>query len=308
MGYLRPHFLPILLLTAGFCALAQSPPAVTAPQAPSVPAPTTQTPPPPTPLPPSRAAEAERPPYSSFSDVSIGLSFWETRAQPFLRIGTGFDLTTGTTGNLDFTRKEAPTVGAEVNIPVGKGSMLRVNYWHLRVAGNSYITTPSTLFSQSLNPGDFVNLNYKIQNLKFTWDYLSYPYPPENSKFRIRFLFEGQYTTITPTINAPLKVDASGNPLPVSAQATQWFIYPALGAAIERSLTRRFRLEFKGSGFALPRHSTLWDAEASANYRVNSRLEVVLEGRDFHFRTTPQKDEYMHATLPAIGLGVRWYP
>ena len=34
----------------------------------------------------------------------------------------------------------------------------------------------------------------------------------------------------------------------------------------------------------------------------------ILEGRDFHFRTTPQKDEYMHATLPAIGLGVRWYP
>lgn len=303
MEYLRPYFLPIPLLTAGFCALAQTPPPATAPQTPSVQAPAPQTAPP-----PPRAVEAERPPYSSFSDVSIGLSFWETRAQPFLRMGKGFDLTTGTTGNLDFTRKQAPTIGAEVNIPVGKGSMLRVDYWHLRVAGNSYITTPSTLFSQSLNPGDFVNLNYKIQNLKFSWDYLAYPFPAEDSKFRLRWLFEGQYTTITPTINAPLKVDSSGNAAPVSAQATQWFIYPSLGAAVERSLTRRFRLELKGSGFALPHHATLWDAEASANYRVNSRLEVVLQGRDFHFRTTPQKDEYMHATLPAVGLGLRWYP
>jgi hypothetical protein len=220
MDYLRPHYLPIVLLTAGFCVLAQTSPPATA----------TQTPPPATaPLTPSAQAPApaprtvqtdEKPPYSSFGDVSIGLFFWETHVQPFLKQGAAFDTTSLTSGDLVFPRRDAPTVGVDVNIPIGKGSMLRLDYFHLRAAGNTYVTTASTLFGQSLNPGDFVNVNYKIQNVKFSWDYLAYPFPAEDSKFRLRFLFEGQYTTITPTINAPLKVDAAGNSAPVSAAGT----------------------------------------------------------------------------------------
>ena len=128
----------------------------------------------------------------------------------------------------------------------------------------------------------------------------------EGSTFRVRTLFEAQYTSIHTNVNGPNEVNASGNAAPVSSAGTDWFVYPSFGLGAEKLFSKNFRWEACASGFILPHRSTIWDADTSFNYR-RGRQEVVAGGEGFPFQTLPQRVEYVAATLPGAYVGVRWY-
>jgi len=240
--------------------------------------------------------------------LSLELSYWLTRGTPRL-FGGAADPST-LPGNLKYpgTSKAAP--GVVISFPAGRHNTLRFSYFRTKGDGNTTATTSSTFFSTDYAPGDYLATSYKLQNAKISWDYLSFPFPVDPSRLQVKTLWEVQYTGITTSIDAPLKpiaFDSTGAPISNTATGTRWFIYPTFGLAIEKALSRNFRLEARGSGFGFPHRSVVWDVEASAVWRMG-RFEVVAGVRDFHFKTSPKKDQYLLATLPGAYVGLRYYP
>jgi hypothetical protein len=84
-------------------------------------------------------------------------------------------------------------------------------------------------------------------------------------------------------------------------------MYPTFGLAGEYHLTRNLELEANGSGFTIPHHDTIADAEGSINYRLGS-VELVAAEKFYHFKTSTQNTEYFKTTLSGIYAAVRWYP
>ena len=306
-----------LLLASGVAVLGQQPPAAqqqqpagqqqpAAQQPPAAPQVLQQSAPPPGLAAPVRQA-SQTAPDSSDGLFSLELFYLESLAHPDVVTGKSYQ-TPQTPGNLSFSRKSAPSGGVVLGFPAGKGNTLRFTYF--RVQGKESTTAPTdiNLFSTGYNAGTFITTKYTLQNVKLTYDYLVYPFPPEDAKFRVRVLFEAQYTLIGAHYNAPYEptTNSAGNAVVTTAQASQGFIYPAFGAAVERALSKHFRVEAKATGFALPHHATIYDAEALAAYR-HGHAEVLFHANAFHFRTSVQQNQYLFATIPSAGLGVRWY-
>ena len=142
--------------------------------------------------------------------------------------------------------------------------------------GNPTAPERLIIFGTNYYQGDYLAMHYTMQNAKISFDYLSWPFPIKDSKFHIKTLWEIQYTTILTSVDAPLRhgeTDASGNLITVNGQGKDWFIYPSFGLGIDYLFSHRFRFEARASGFIFPHRSTIWDAEASLNYRFG-KFEV----------------------------------
>jgi hypothetical protein len=257
---------------------------------------------------PAPAAQPETPLNSSDAQFSIQLFYWQPFDQPDLRGGAA---NVGPyPGNLSYPGKPKRAPGAVISLPAGRNNTLRVSYFRIQGEGNTTAPANLTLFNTDFSPGDYLVTSYTLQNVKVSYDFLSYPYPANPARFRLKTLWEVQYTTIQNSIDAPLKpvlTDASGNPISNTATGTRWMIYPSLGLAIEKALTAHFRVEAKASGFAVPHHATIYDAEASAVFRTG-RYEVAVGAKAFHFKTSTQNSQYLAATFPGVFVAFRYYP
>lgn len=174
--------------------------------------------------------------------------------------------------------------------------MLRLSYF--RTPGHGGINSPTDIkvFGSDFAKGETLSVKYTLQNVKFSYDYLSYPYPPTEHGWRLKTLYEVQYVTIKNDIESPATV----------ATKTNWFIYPTLGLGVEKRFSRNVRFEMKGSGFALPSRARLMDAQAHFAIRAG-RVEALIGGKVFSFRTTLKKEEFLRATLPGAFLELRWH-
>lgn len=257
---------------------------------------------------PGPAAQPETALNTSDAQISLKLFYWLVFSSPSLYGGAG---NVGPyPGSLKYPGRAKPAEGAEITVPAGGQNSVRLSYFRMQGDGNKSANANLTLFTVDYAPGDYLVTQYKLQNVKLSYDYLSYPYPRDPNRFRLKTLWEVNYTSIGTSIDAPLKVvqvDASGNPISNTATGSRWFIYPSLGLAIEKSLTPHFRVEARASGFAFPHHATIWDADASAVYR-SGRYEFAVGLKAFHFKTTPQNVQYMAGTFPGAYVAVRYYP
>ena len=253
-------------------------------------------------------AQPETPTNTSDNQVSIQLFYWLSGKQPDLRGGAA---NVGPyPGNLNYPGKPKPAPGAVLSIPAGRNNTLRFSYF--RIQGNGNTTAPAnlTLFNTDYAPGDYLTTGYTLQNVKISYDFLSYPYPANPARFRFKTLWEVQYTNIKSSIDAPFKpvtTDASGNPISNTASGSRMLIYPTIGAAIEKAFTSHFRLEARASGFAFPHHGAIYDAEGSAVFRTG-RYEVAVGGKVFHVKTSPHNSQYLLATFPGVFVAIRYYP
>ena len=257
---------------------------------------------------PAPAAAPETPLNTSDNQVSLQIFYWNVFDQPDLRGGAA---NVGPyPGNLKYPGNPKRAPGFELSAPAGKNNTLRISYF--RIQGNGNTTAPAylTLFNTDFNPGDYLVTRYTLQDVKISFDFLSYPYPANPARFRFKTLWEVQYITTQTSIDAPLKpitTDASGNPISNTAAGTRWLIYPSIGAAIEKAFTPHFRVEAKATGFAFPHRAVLYDAEASAVLRMG-RYEIAVGARDFHFKTSPQNEQYFVASYPGAFVAFRYYP
>jgi hypothetical protein len=259
------------------------------------------------PQPPPKPATEERPWDTSDGAFSFSLFYWLNPGHPVMR--TGKLSPVGANWDLNFPGKNRPTPGAMLGIPLGRYHTLRLSYFRTQGRGGTVATHDSFFFGTSFSKGDVLSARYTLMNGKISLDYVSWPFPVGDRRLRIKTLWEVQYTSIRSTIDAPLKgtTDSDGNFVDTRGFGQNWFIYPSLGMGLEAFLTRHFRWELKGSGFAIPHHSTIWDAESFFAYR-GGKLEVMFGGKAFHFKTSPKRENYVHDTLPGAFVGLRWYP
>jgi hypothetical protein len=238
--------------------------------------------------------------------LSVEVYYWLSTASPVLRGGAANYATTLTGLNLNGNVHNVP--GIIIGIPAGLGNVLNISYFQNVGVGNQTAQTDLTLFGTSFVPGDYLATQYKVQNVKASWDFLSWPTPLNDSSFRFRTLWEVQYTTVYSSIDAPLKpitYDSSGNQISNTGYGSRWFISPTIGAAVDKIYLKRLRLEAKASGFAIPHHSVIWDAEASVNLQIRN-LELIGAYKGFHYKTSPQSDQYLVQTLSGAYVALRW--
>lgn len=244
----------------------------------------------------------------------IGLIGWLPTEEPTMDKGHGSTFTTDSRTQLQGKPKFAE--GIEGGLAIGLHNALRFSYFQATAAGNFTNQTDLQLWSQLYTAQTYLSTAYKLQNAKISFDYLTWPYPVESRKFRLKTLWQVQYTSMRTSFDAPLLplvdssgnplVDSSGNPISYAGEGSKWFISPMLGLGVSEFASRHFRLEANATGFAIPHHSTVWDADASANIRYG-HIEVRVGAKAFHFKTSTQADFFMFNTMAAAFVGLRWY-
>ncbi len=247
----------------------------------------------------------EDPPILEDGGLSIEPIYWLNRAQPLMRGGAAATAY----GTLGYPGNARPSLGGEASIPAGRSNTLRLSYFRVQGHGNSTLTQDATIFSQAYNAGDFINASYNLQSAKLSWDFLSYTWYKPSGKIRFKTLYEVQFVTISTNLEAPLKpttTDSSGNVNDNTANGSKNLIYPTLGVEFEEALGHHFRWEVKASGFDIPHRGNIYDAQADIAIRVG-QVEILGGERVYHFKTSPQADEYFGDTLSGAWVGVRYY-
>ncbi len=268
---------------------------------------------------PNISAPPELPKYPDVrmpgeSGVWIGFGLSEPTGNPIFDKGRA----SGITNNSLITFQGTPKLGesAEIGFAMGLHNALVVSGFNTRAAGDFASGSVLTLWSQTYDQGVLISTNYHLQDLKVSFEYLTWPYPVESRHFRLKTLWQVQYVNLSTGFDAPLLplTSPDGSPLigsngsPVSYQATgsRWLISPTLGLGVAEYFSKFVRLELNASGFAFPRRWTIWDTDASINLRFG-HFELAGGARAFHVKTSTNGPFYIRGTLFAPQVSLRWY-
>lgn len=302
--------IPATLCLFSALAFAQQQPAPAQQQ------PATQQQPAPAPVPPAQQQTAGQttPPADQPPDDpvefggSIKLFYWLSSAHPNLLLGTPPTDIFGNpipppagSENLPYPPANRRTPGAEITFPAGKFNRLEVSLFQVDGSGTSTAPINLTLFGTNIPAGEFLSTTYRVRNLKVSWNYLTWPSPPEDSKFRIKTLWEFQYTKVHTVVDAPYTTSITFTP----AVGDKSIFYPTFGVGAEYVPSKHFYLEARASGFAFPGRSVIGDTEANVAIRFG-HIEVFGGGKLYHFRTSPHSEQYVDGTLTGPFFGVRW--
>jgi hypothetical protein len=237
-----------------------------------------------------------------------------------MQMNKGHGATFTESGRITLQGKPKAAEGADVGIALGLHNTLHFSYWEMRAAGDiPAISNDLVLWGQTYSASwtpPWVSTNYRLQNGKVSFEYLTWPYPVESRRFRLKTLWEVQYTNIRTGFDAPKQplvdnngipiVDANGNPISYAGLGSKFFIYPEFGLQAQYFAGRHLRLEANAAGFAFPHKDTVWDADASVNYRIG-KVELRAGAKAFHFKTNPASDYYMWGTPMSAFVGLRWH-
>jgi hypothetical protein len=288
----------LLCLTVVLSLQAQDQPEKEAPQRPAS-VPLSQ----PLPAPP---APNTRDRFVKEDDFSIGIFGFMGFGAPLLEKGHAATFTEP--GQLDFGGTNQVAPGVLLVVPAGKGSTVQLSYFQARGAGSQTLTQDSAFWSVGYANGDYVQTSYKLRNAKVSWNYLTLPFPSTSGKFRLKTLWEVQFTDWRTKTFAPLKAttDANGNYVEVTGEGSKTVFLPTLGLALEHRVSPHFRWEVKASGMGYPHRSAIWDANAYVAYRRHS-WELVVGAKGFHAKTSPRKEQILLQTLAGGYFGINWY-
>ncbi len=110
-----------------------------------------------------------------------------------------------------------------------------------------------------------------------------------------------QYAKISSNFTAPLSTTALS-----PAVGSKTVILPTLGVGITDYLSRYVHVDANFSGFMIPHHGALADADASMSFRY-SKLELQVGAKVFYFKTSTHSDFYMKGLLAGPFVGLKFY-
>ena len=260
--------------------------------------------------PPTQRAQPKEPPYLlEDGGISIEPFYWFTTILPDRLSMKGGAASSASDANLDFPGiiKDAP--GGVLSIPAGAQSTIRISYFRLQGRGDEELPAGATLLGSPFYAQDWLSTRFILQNAKVSWDFLTWPAKPLPGKLRFKTLWEAQWVTIRTDISAPYapaRTDSSGTSINNYPTAAKNLFLPTIGGEIEQAPSRHFRYEIKASGFGLPHHGNIWDAEGSLGFRMKN-VELLVGAKAFHYKTSPKSDEYFSQTLAGPYAGLRFY-
>ena len=264
----------------------------------------------PPPLPP-KLPDVRQPGETGFF---IGIEGWYPKQTPIMNRGraANFDDQSLIKIQGDGTYGRAIEVGGAV----GLHNTLRFSIWESRSSGDVTINQDLQLWTQPYDNGEYLTTDYRLRAASLSLDYLTWPFPVESRRFRLKTLWQLRYTGVRTGFDAPRKslfdefgqplVDSSGNLLTYATSGEKWYLSPAFGLGVSYYAGRHFRVEANGSGFAWPRRFSLWDTDASANLRFG-KFELRGGIKAMHFKTSTNADFYMRGTVASPFVGLRWY-
>jgi hypothetical protein len=237
----------------------------------------------------------------------VGLIGWLPIGKPTINKGKAADFDGSSLFTLPGTSKGQP--GGEIGVAAGLHNTIRLSYMFAKAAGTTNAPNDLVLFSQAYTKGDQLSTSYKMSNYKISYEYLTWPYPVESRHFRLKTLWQVQYITFRSGYDAPVlsnTPDSAGNLTSYATAGSKSYFTPTFGLGFHEYATRNFRLEANISGFGVPHHFNLWDADASIGYRLG-RFEVRGGARSLHFRSSAKSDYYFYGTMSGAYVGVRLY-
>jgi hypothetical protein len=206
--------------------------------------------------------------------------------------------------------------GLDAGLALGLHNAIKFSWFEARAAGDLTPNIQTYLWGMLYPNGTLLSTDYRLQDLKLSFDYLTWPYPVESRRFRLKTLYQIQYIGIrtgfdNPTLplydsNGNPLLNSQGNPISYATEGSKWYVTPTLGFGTEYWKSKRFRLETDTTAFAIPHHSTTLDGEVSANWRFG-HWELKAGVKAFHFKTSPTSDYFMRGTLYSGLVGIRWY-
>jgi hypothetical protein len=199
--------------------------------------------------------------------------------------------------------------GLEGIVPITRTGEIHFEYFRGKGDGNQTTSVANLdVFGANYVQGNYLATQYQFQSAKLYLDDLLFPHKFPVAKFRLKSLWEVEWVQIKGTIDAPL-VDATlaAEDLAAdSANATRNIVLPTFGLAAEYALSRHVLLRASIAAMGIPHHSDLVDGEATISYRFGA-WEIRGGGRALHFKSSPNSDEYVAATLVGAFVGVRWH-
>ena len=268
---------------------------------------------------PNISAPPELPKYPDVrmpgeSGIWIGFSGSEPTGNPIFDKGRASGITNSSL--ITFQGRPKLGEGAEIGFAMGLHNALVVSAFNTRAAGDFTSTSALTLWGQNYDQGVLIATDYHIQDVKFSFEYLTWPYPVGSRHFRLKTLWQVQYVNLTTGFDAPLLpttgpsggplIGSNGSPVTYKAAGSRWIISPTLGLGVREYFSKFIRLELNGSGFAVPRRWTLWDADGSINLRFG-HFELGGGVRAFHVKTSTNAPFYLRGTLLVPQVSLRWY-
>ncbi len=234
---------------------------------------------------------------------SIEPMYWLTTVHPVLHAGVA-DVSTDP-GTFAYPDTSKYALGGVISMPLGKTSSLRFSFFQNYKTSSTFAGGNLNLFGTAIGGGDFLTAYYRIRDYKVSYDYLTYFFHRGSADFRIKTLWEFQFIDVSNEVDdfAP---NGDGTFSVNPASGTRSIIYPTLGLGFEGTLSRHFRFEAKGSGFALPHRAVIGDGEGSLGLRFG-HLEFIVGAKAFHFKTSPKKDQYVSGTMYGPYGGIRYY-
>ncbi len=246
--------------------------------------------------------------------VSVGVASWYQISKPWVMKGVADNPYNG-----DVQMQGRPNPGNGwidllVNLP--GHNALRFTYWSTVAHGSTVVANDLGLFTLHFLPGDYMVTDYRIKGAKIDFEYLTWPYPVKNSKFRLKTTWGVEYFQMRAGFAGPFvpTTDEAGNLLDTvngsaffNTQSTKHLYLPMVGVKAQEYIRPKLRLEFGASGFGIPHHQNSWNAEATVNWRFAEHFEFQGGARAFHFHTSAKQDFFMQGTQAGPFFGVRWY-
>lgn len=237
------------------------------------------------------------------SGLSIEPIYWLPRGQPILH--TGDYNNTGLPGYLDYPGKLDRSLTGNVVVPAGKGASVRFSYFQTSISGNTVAPVDLNLFGNAVNAGDPLVTQGKISAYKLSYDFVTYFWNFKGGDLRLKTLYEMQYVSVDTNVD-DFQPQTNGTYALSAFGGNKSIIVPTFGLGLDQTISKHFRWEARGSGWALPHRSKIGDTEFDVAARYGY-VELVAGARVFYFRTSRRADHFDDGTLYGPYAGLRFY-
>jgi hypothetical protein len=195
--------------------------------------------------------------------------------------------------------------GIELSLPITRTGSIHIEAFRVQSTSNEYAPASTTIYGQAINQGDYLAISNKVSTAKLYLDDLLFPHKFPVARFRLKSLWGFQYASMSTNANAPL-VPLNSAGAGEDAVGSRSIYLPTFGLAAEYAIAPHVLLRVDASGFGIPHHSDLWNADATVAWRIGY-IEVIVGAKAFHMKSSPRNSEYAVATLPGAFVGLEWH-